>query len=45
MPITHGVATRGALAQTTLDAVDAGSGAGKVVIMTAADAVLATVLS
>jgi len=43
MAITHGSAVRGDLAQAVLDAVDGGTGAGKVVVMTAADAVLATI--
>lgn len=40
---THGTAMRGVLAEAVKTAVDQGSGAGKLVIMTSADAVLATI--
>jgi hypothetical protein len=43
MAITHGTTTRGTLAQAVLDAVNGGSAAGKLKILTSGDAVLCTI--
>jgi hypothetical protein len=43
MSVTHGTATRTAVADTVVDRVDAGGGAGKLKIFSAADVLLGTI--